>query len=235
VRISFLSFLWILPFFCFLGGYQLVRFFSDHGIIEAPAVVGQHIHDAIKLLSQYHLNARILTEKEDNDLPEGIVLSQSPPQGQKVKAHQSVFLVVTRKPPQLQAPSLYGMTLNEATTAAQAQGVQLKAYGVESVSPQGTSIAQNAHPQDQLIDGTLTAYFSEGTTPIRVFPDLKGKKVSQVVAFLKEYGIQAKLTHTQEIEEHHTCSFCTVLAQRPLAGALISLKRPLTVQLTVHD
>ncbi len=228
-----LSFLWMIPFICFLGGYQLIRLFADHSSIEAPSVVGQHIHDAIKLLSTYHLNARILTEKEEPDFPEGIVISQSPPQGQKIKSHQSLFLVVTRKPPKPQAPRLYGLAYKDALSITQDSNAKLKAYTIESINPQGTCIAQDTQPQEELADSALTAYFSEGITPIRIFPNLKGKKLSEVQKFLKGYGIQSKVVHQRLIDESHTCSFCVVQEQRPLPGTLVNLKKSFVVSLTV--
>lgn len=228
-----ISFLWIVPFICFLGGYQLIRLFADHSTIEAPSVVGHHIHDAIKLLSTYHLNARILTEKEEPDFPEGIIISQSPPQGQKIKSHQSLFLVVTRKPAKPQAPRLYGLIYKDALSLAQNGSLKLKAYTLESSNPQGTCIAQNAQPQEDLTDGTLTAYFSEGTTPIRLFPNLKGKKLSEVQRFLKSYGIQTKISHQHLVDESHICSSCVAVEQRPLPGTLVNLKKNFVVHLTV--
>src|SRR5205085_11984966 len=104
--------------------------------LETPSVIGQHIHDAIKLLSTHHLNARILSEKEDLDLPEGIVISQSPVQGQKIKSQQSIFLVVTRRPPKAQAPRLFGLNNEESNANTQKKGIQLKSYSIESICPQ---------------------------------------------------------------------------------------------------
>jgi beta-lactam-binding protein with PASTA domain len=232
VRSYFYSLLWLLPFLCFLGGYQLIQLLSDHGSLEAPSVVGQHIHDAIKLLSRYHLNARIVTEKEDADVPEGIVISQSPLPGKKIKSHQSLFLVVTRKPPKPQAPVLYGMTTDDAHAITRAKHIQLKAYAIESINPHNTCIAQSAQPNQELSDNTMTAYFSDGTTPIRVFPQVKGKRVKEVSSFLKEYGIECKITHTKGVEEGHVCS-CIIVAQQPLPGTLVNMKRPLIAHLTV--
>lgn len=228
-----ISFLWILPFICFLSGYQLIRLLADHSTLEAPSVVGSNINDAIKLLATYHLNARILTEKEEEDFPEGIVISQSPPQGQKIKSHQSIFLIVTRKPPKPTAIPLYGLLQQEATVVAQKKGIPLQVYGVESVSPKGICIAQSAQPQEEINEACI-AYYSEGITPIRIFPKLIGLPLETVSKFLHDYGIDMQINHEQPSEDHHKCSQCKVVTQKPSAGTLINLKKPLTVMLTVQ-
>lgn len=226
------SFLWVLPFFCFLSGYQLIRLFADHSTLEAPSVVGSNINDAIKLLSTYHLNARILSEKEESDFPEGIVISQSPPHGQKIKSHQSIFLTVTRKPPKPVAVPLYGLSKEEASAMAQKKGIPLQLYGVESISPKGGCIAQNTQPQEEINEGCI-AYYSDGITPIRIFPKLIGLPLDVVTKFLRDYGIEVNVAHTQ-MDKDHTCNSCTVVAQKPLEGTLVNLKKPLAVALTVQ-
>lgn len=232
------SYLWILPFITFITGYQVLHFVTYKAVIKVPNVIGQHIHDAIKMLSDYKLNARILDQKEDANLPEGLVISQSPSQDQSIKTQQSVFLVVTRKPPKPLSPSLYGLTLDQAKLLAQEKAIRLKFYFIETCDLQGTCIAQSNQPNEELVNKEIAAYFSSGTTCIRIFPNLKAKPVPEVIDFLKSYGIEVKLMHLKPIEltdSTHTCSNCIVIGQSPLPGSLINLKKQLTVQLTVEQ
>ena len=64
--------LWLAPFICFLGGYFIVRSFFHVNTIPTPSVVGRSLHDAFTILSNHNLNIRLLTQKEDPDLPNEI-------------------------------------------------------------------------------------------------------------------------------------------------------------------
>lgn len=227
------SFLWVFPFIFFLTGYWVVRYFAHREVLYAPAVLGHHIHDAIRVLSSYSLNVRILAEKEDAHLPEGLIISQSPQEGQKIKRHQSVYLVITRKPPKVQAPNLYGLTSSKAEEIAKDGVIKLKLYSLESDNAADTSFAQNVQPGQELADNSLIAYFSTGKTNMRIFPNLKDKPALEAIEFLKDAGMQVNIFHSNSVEDSHNCSDCIVIDQRPLAGSLIDLKKALTVQLTL--
>ncbi len=227
IRSTSVSFLWILPFIAFLLGYQLLRIFTHTQTIAVPSVVGLHMNDAIKLLSANRLNVRILSEKEEADLPEGVILMQTPSQGTVVKPHQSIFLVVTRRPPKPRAPEVYGLSKAEALSKAEQLDIRLKMYEIESIYPEGISIAQNVQPGHELSDKTLSLYLSSGTTPLRIFPDLKGKKVDEVTTFFKPYGIQVEVVPSDVIDGQ-------IIDQRPLSGTLIDLKKTPSVTVTVR-
>ena len=188
------------------------------------------MHDAIKTLSSFQLNVRILAEKEEADMPEGMIISQTPLQGQKVKPHQSIFLVITRKPPKPKVPALYGLSSEDAKTKAQEAGIQLKMYPLESTHPVGTVVAQSVQPGQESADKTMAVSVSTGMTPVRLFPDLRGKKIDEVTAFLKTIG-KYNLKHEAAEEPGHTCD-CTVTDQHPLPGTLIDINKPPVVHIT---
>lgn len=225
------SFFWVLPFLAFLAGYQLLRSLSHVEIVEVPPLVGLHMHDAIKILSSHQLNVRILAEKEDPDIQEGIIVSQTPLPLQRVKPHQSIFVVITRKPPQPKAPTLYGLSQDQAQLKTQEAGLTLKCSLLESTYPQGSIIAQGVQPGDEVDDKSIHAYCSSGTTSLRIVPDLKGKRVDEVISFFKQYSIKVDVKHP-DAELGHSCSSCTIRDQRPFAGTLIDLKKPFSIAVT---
>lgn len=219
------SYLWVIPFLAFLGGYLLVRSLTHTETISVPSVVGLHLSDAIRTLSSDSLNVRILAEKEDPDLHEGMILSQTPEPGTAVKPHQSIFLVITCKPLTPEAPTLTGTSLSQAHLRARAEGITLRTYQFESPLPEGQVIAQSVLPRRDVEDGTITLYVSQGQTTLRIFPDLKGKLPDEVVSFFGLYDIPVQVTgdSSQQIKE-----------QRPLAGTLIDMKKPLVVHVTTR-
>lgn len=223
LRTILLSFFWLVPFLSFIGGYQLVRFLTHAETVYVPSVVGLHLNDAIRLLSADRLNVRILAEKEDPDLHEGMILSQTPEQGQMVKPHQSIFLVITRKPLRPLAPKLRGLTCSQAARKARNDKLRLKSYTLESPVPQGRVIAQSVMPGREVKGNDVTIYCSEGTTQLRIFPDVKGRSVDEVKSFFGLYDIPVRVTGDQS---------APIKEQIPLAGTIIDVSKPLVVEVT---
>lgn len=236
MRSNLLFFAWILPFISFLGGYQLLRFFDRKEVISAPKVIGQNINDAIKTLSSYKLNVRILNEKEDLDIPDGTIISQTPQEGQKVKSGQSIFLVITRKPANPTSLCFFGQNVEESKDLARSKNINLKAYSIENIAPIDTCIAQSVLPDQQINDTNLIIYTSSGTNQIRILPNFKGYKLDEVKTFLEKYDIKFQLTHNNNIsDESHTCTTCNIIDQRPLPGAFFDLSKDSSIQLILEE
>ena len=228
------SLLWLVPFVSFLSGYLIVRHFSYNEIIITPNVMGRHINDAIKELSAFQLNARILAEKEDPDMPDGFIISQSPEPNHKVKPYQSVFLVITKKPQKPFVPTLYGLSLEAAQKQIKSRGLKLKTFYIENNAPFSSCIGQSLIPHQVMDDPFLIGYFSSGTSSLRICPLLKGISTKVVRDFFKNYSIDVTVYHTTMPSDSHVCESCVVVDQRPLAGSFIDLKKPVSVQLTVN-
>lgn len=226
------SFLWVLPFVSFLAGYQLLRNLTHAETVTVSSVVGLHIHDAIKTLSADRLNVRILAEKEDPDIAEGIIMSQTPYAGRVVKPHQSIFLVISRKPPKPKALALFGLVQSEAEDQAKRAKIELREYSLESLQPENTIIAQEKLPLEDIQDGSMAVYLSSGTTPIRIMPSLKGRTIEDVTAFFKPYAIKVEVSHPGA---DHECATCIIAEQHPLAGTLVNIKKGFTIRVTAES
>ncbi len=220
LRDIFFSLLWLMPFLSFLGGYQLIRVLTHIETVRVPSLIGLHMNEAIKILSADLLNVRILAEKEDSELDEGTILSQNPEAGQLVKTHQSIFLVVTKKPPKVCAPQLRGLTCEQAQAKATQAGITLTSTSLESTFPKDRVIGQSVLPQQEVRHKSFMIYCSEGSTPLRIFPDLKGRTVDEVSAFFAVYSgtVHVQGNRTDSIKE-----------QQPRAGTLVDIRKPLTV------
>lgn len=231
------SFLWILPFFSFVVGYQLVRFLTHTVVVIVPPLVGLHMHDAIKILSADKLNVRILAEKEDPDSPEGIIISQTPGHGKKIKPHQSIFLVITRKPPKPKTPALGGLPIEDARAKVAQSRIVLDVYQAESSYPKDTCIAQDHVAGDELEQKSMSIYVSTGTTPLRIVPDLIGKRADEITRFFKPFGVKVEFIHqgADGTDKEHVCAQCTIVEQRPLAGSIVDLTKTPTIYVTTSS
>ena len=222
IRSFLISYFWLLPFVAFISGYQIVRYLTHTEAVAVPSVVGLHLSDAIRLLSADRLNVRILAEKEDPDLREATILRQNPEQGRWVKPHQAIFLVITRKPLKPIAPQFEG-TIADARSKAQQLRIQLTAHHFETTSPYEQVVAQSILPTREVDDQTMFVYVSDGPSSLRIFPRLEGKTAEDVVAFFSRYAIPVEVQGE---------SSALVVDQRPTAGTLIDIRRPLTVRVT---
>lgn len=213
-----LPLLWITPFLSFLAGYFLLSsFFSDH-TLETPCVVGKQLAQAVTLLSDHNLNARLLAQREDADLPDYTVVSQSPREYAKIKTQQAVFLVITRQPEKQAAPHLIGKSLDILRATLNEKHIRHILHYLQSNYPEGTCIAQFPSPNEPLEDGLILCYISRGNKKPVIWPNFKGKSIDMVTEFLDHHQLKAEIVRDKKGENPGIIS-----DQRPLPGSIIHL------------
>ena len=233
LRTTAYNFLWLLPFLCFLFGYQLIRFFFTVDTLVMPRLVGRHLQEAVRMLSDQNLNIRIVEEKETTEVPEGTILSQIPLEGQKIKPYQSIFLVLSQRSSTTLAPIIQGLSETEAVQLAHERQLDIKRYRIFSSAPIDMCIAQVPGRSLPLTSRKIIAYISAGEQPYRLMPNFKHIPIAEVVSFLRTYNIEPHIFHGYEVGEDHSCDNCVVLEQRPFAGSFINISTPFKVQLRI--
>jgi len=227
--------LWILPFIAFLFGYMLLNNMYKSQEIQTPPLVGQRLATAFETLSRHNLTPRILATKQNLDIPEGTILSQTPAAGKKIKEKQSVLLVISTQPKQQTAPTFYSRAHQTIVNECAALDIRNKSYYLQGKAPQETCIAQLPVPGQLMHDNNLITYLCAGNTKPILWPNLKNKSVAEVLEFLQMHGLKADVTHSELQDEDHQCTRCVVSDQRPLAGSILSLNpdKPIYIQLQV--
>lgn len=227
-------FLWITPFATFIIGYLLISFISTSPILIAPALVGQSLDKAAVILSQKNLNVRIIGHKDEADLPEGTIVSQSPSAGTAIKEHQALYLVIARKPAALQIPDLAHKTAQDAAKIIESQSLHAKVVAVPADYQSAQCIAQYPSSGMGMVDQNVIVYTTENQKPV-IMPNLKKKSVEEVLSFLQLNGCTADILHATPMQPGHQCTSCTILDQRPMPGTVLIMMRdkPLKVQLQV--
>lgn len=229
---SFTSILWIIPFFCFLIGYYTLDRFLRSEELETPSLIGLNMHQAISILASKNLNLRFLATKEDSMLEPGIIISQSPNTGQKIKENQSVYVVIVTKPKNLKAPTLINKSLHEIQAELNPQKINAKYCYLSSPYPKNTCFAQHPTPDTELDDSNkMIVYISQGSSKPLIMPDFKGKKVIEVTDYLATQSAKVDLFHYPPIQDH-MCE-CIITDQRPMAGSILTINsdKPLHIQL----
>jgi len=230
------NYLWTLPFLSFLAGYLVLQQFSRVEKLEAPNIVGRQLQEAVAELSAHNLNIRFIAQKNDPDLPEGTILSQTPAAGQQIKPHQAIHVLISKSPHKIAAPLLVGKPEQVIKQQLSALGIRSTFHRLASNRPFNTCIAQLPTAGTQLEKDKVTVYLSAGSKKPILLPDLKGKTVPKVAEFLQRYNVQMELVHTKPENQDHQCDQnCVITDQRPLAGSIVILseEKPLVLHLQV--
>jgi serine/threonine-protein kinase len=200
-----------------------------------PHCIGKQVHEILPLVTQHKLNIRLIDQKEEADLPEGIILNQTPASGTAIKANQPLFLVTTKKPVATRAPQCIGTHLNEIITNLQTAGIHPRIYYVSHPYPDNICFTQSPQANEPLEKNTLVLYISSGNNKPVIWPDFAGMQLQDVIEFLHSYNIQPYIINDVARVQHSNYEY-KVIDQRPFAGTLLTLdeSKPLSVQLRVN-
>jgi len=229
------NYLWLAPFCSFILGYLIMQKLFSAPESITPALVGKQIHAILPLVTQHNLNLRLIDQKEEADIPEGIILNQTPAAGTTIKQNQPLFIVTTKKPLALRAPLCTGIVLDELTQRLQTEGIHPRIYHVPHPYPQNMCFAQSPQPNEPLEKNRLIVYVSSGNNKPIIWPDFTHVPLQAVIDFLENYHIEPHIVY-DSLYNNHAHDEYTVIDQRPFAGTLLTLdeSKPLSVQLRVR-
>ncbi|MBP6869994.1 PASTA domain-containing protein [Candidatus Babeliales bacterium] len=233
VCLFFSQTLWTLPFLAFLIGYFSLQHFIIDSIIQTPDLVGKDLLQATKICSDQKLNLRIIAEKEIADAKPGTIIKQNPLPKSSIKTDQSVFIVITKLPRPVTAPTFINKKHEQIEKECKETGIKNRFYFLPTNHPTGQCFAQMPEPQELLEDKKMSCYISTGNQNQYLFPDLTGNNLQDVMSFLEQYKIQSEVYHKdQKLTPPYQQKF-TVNYQKPLPGTLIIPNNKLYVQLQV--
>lgn len=229
---TYKSFLWLIPFASFAVGYMLANYFFASASFPTPSIVGLSLSQATKILSEQHLNMRIVGEKADQTVTPETILHQQPNAGLHIKAHQTVFVVVAQKPISPQTPLFLNLTTPQAQEILNKQAITAKWYSLPSEAPTDTVIAQDPPPYVDL-NKSVTLYRAMAEQTSYIMPQFLNHSLSTVIPFLNKHHVPFNTLYPNGVTYSNT--HCIIREQRPLAGSLINLHKPPTVQLLVEE
>jgi len=220
------NYLWIAPFISFLLGYLIFGKLFEPKIFSTPSIVGKKLLQAVSILSDYKLNIRFIAQKEDPDLPTGTILSQKPLAGRKIKPNQTVFVVVSTKPPKVPCPYLINRPLDSINQTLENKNIRNKSYFLASNHPKNNCISQHPSPTTPLRENNVITYVSSGNKKPVILPKFKHKDLASIIKFLQkwheyiEFDILNFSSKKLEQLEHDQY---IIIDQRPLAGSIVNL------------
>ena len=191
-----------------LGAFYVQGIFDGNDEVELPELVGLEQENAIAILEEQNLEYEI-EERYDSEVPENIVISQSPTPGISVKQGSTVDLRVSIGPDVALVPNLIHERLVDVELILEeAELVAGEVAYEESDFPEGVIIAQNPGFRDEVPAGSAVNYtVSEGRP--ETMPDLSGLTRIEAERIIRQTGlIPGEITEefSEEIPEGRVIS-----------------------------
>ena len=190
---------------------------NEEGVV-VPPLTGLRTVQARKLLEAKGLMLMVTEQREDPKVAEGLIASQVPLEGSKVKPGAEVRVVVSKGSSQVDVPNLSNLSLAAATQTLTAAGFKVGAVtrqpsdkvdkdNVISSTPAGATQATRG--------SAVALVLSSGPAGVEV-PKVTFKGVWQAKKLLSEAGFKVKVTFTYNEDQRPG----VVLSQKPEAGQL---------------
>ncbi len=159
-------------------------------LVRVPLLINEEKKSAEKILSSLGLKIKIEGE-EFSELPPGVVMSQTPAAGAKLKLGEEVKVVISKGKRPLKAPVLIDKTLSEAEKIVSNLGLKLvtESWEYHNVIPKGRIVKQSPEPETVVTEGLIRVVLSKGKEPVRS-PNLIGKTISEAEKELSKLGLK---------------------------------------------
>ena len=140
-----------------VGVYCYSIYFNSIPDVIVPDLAGTRLETAFTRLDSMKLHYRHAGTVYDMKYPEGIVVSQRPEAGRKVKLGRTVSLLTSSGKRRVQVPNLLGRPLDQATAVLEARGLLLGKTEQDYVPEieAGTVLTQVPLPGEEIEVGTF--------------------------------------------------------------------------------
>jgi beta-lactam-binding protein with PASTA domain len=228
-------FTWLIPFVGFLIGYSCCFLARQKATQTTPQVIGKKLHEALILATHHDLSIRLMGEKEDANAPEGTILEQIPTAQQKIRPRQNIFVTIAIKPQLCKAPHCLGKPYAEVKKILTQQALKITRRWVSRAYQLKHCIAQTPLPEKAILSKKMIVYFSAGNDPLFLVPDFRNAPLTHVKEYCQNRGVSYEIFYAQDYvsETHESTALPVIIDQKPLAGSIVDLGKPLCMQLQV--
>jgi serine/threonine-protein kinase len=188
--------------------------------VRVPNVTGQTYQAAKQTLSNRNLKV-VRTDRVNNSVAKGKVISQNPEAGAEVKENAEVSLVVSKGSKTVALDNYVGYSRDTVASAIKDAGYKDVVWHEEESStiPENQIIRQNPEAGEKVVPSKtiLELTYSAGN-PQATVPDLKGKTKNEVNKLLDTRGLKADFSigdYSDDVEKGD------VLDQDPEAGSQV--------------
>jgi serine/threonine-protein kinase len=170
--------------------------------VMVPDLAGLVVDEARATLNRSELYLETAAERYDDKMPKGRVQSQDPPAGATIKKNRKVRVTVSLGPLEIAIPDLKGQTLRTAQLALQRAGVLVgRITSTHTGAAADVVVAQRSLPSGPGGgSAAVDLLVSRGPDdPIYVMPDLTGRGLDQVNAFVKKAGLRLGAVRREKV------------------------------------
>jgi serine/threonine-protein kinase len=194
--------------------------------VGVPNVVGIDRDLAVQQIEDAELEASV-EEQPSTEVEQGIVIEQSPPAGSRIAKGDTVTIVVSTGPREVEVPALAGRTYGEAVDILEELGLEPKRVDVFSQRPVGVVASLDPKPGTLVDEGSVVnVRVSKGSQQIPV-PDVLEQSEESARAELEAAGFQVDVVEAPS----SSTPAGLVSAQSPDPG--VEAVRGSTVQITI--
>jgi serine/threonine-protein kinase len=170
--------------------------------VLVPDLAGLVVDEARATLNRSELYLETAAERFDERVPKGRVQSQDPPAGATIKKNRKVRVTVSLGPLEIAIPDLTGQTLRTAQLTLQRAGLSVgHITSMRTEAPADVVVAQHplaSGPGGGSADVDLLVRRGSGE-PIYVMPDLTGRRLDQISAFVKKAGLRLGAVRREKV------------------------------------
>ncbi|MBI4160950.1 MAG: PASTA domain-containing protein [Acidobacteria bacterium] len=213
-----------------VSAYYTMRITVSGHQVPVPDLVELTEEEAGRRAEADHLRVEVAGERYDPRAARGLVLEQDPPPGSQIKEGRKIRVILSLGVRTMLVPDLRGSSARKAQITLQQEGLRvgdiafLHSPGLE----ENQVIAQDpASDTPRQRDGRVNLLVSRGRRePRYVMPDLVGRRLAEVKAFLGLTGMP--IGQIRE-EDPGTAPPGSVLRQFPPAGYPVGPRQPVTL------
>lgn len=168
-------------------------------LVSVPNLIGLTEDEITDTLKELGLGVKFSYE-ENNDVEEGLAISQSKDEGTEVKKNTTITVAISQGKQKIELPSLIGKTKTEAESALTALGLVPKIETEYNDAAIDTVFKTDPVETTRVLYGdTVTIYVSRGPESKQVpVPKLIGLTESEAQIALEKVGLTLGKTSTQE-------------------------------------
>ncbi len=183
----------VLALFALGGGYYL----GSYRYTKAPSGLGLSVHDATAKLKKAGFTVKQGAAGFSEDVRAGLVLTQNPAPGGRVRKGGSITLGASKGPDRRVVPASAGKDVATVTNALKKVGLVAAPHPTQEYSntlPKGQVLRTEPKAGTKLKPGAAVALFvSKGPQPVEV-PDVTGKSLQQAQRTLEGLGFTVNPT-----------------------------------------
>ncbi len=203
------------------SAYLGMRFSIRGTEVEVPLVRGQTVEEAKTILSKVHLSFSA-TERYDPHVPKGVIATQHPRPGGRIKANREIQIVVSLGARRSPVPDLMGSSLRVARLKAFQAG-----YGLGHISEiplvgskNDEVIRQFPVPlAKEVASSKIDVLVSRTFFPRYTMPDVVGQRLNRVLQYFEKNGFKPERI---QYRSHNRVARGTVTKQFPEPGFMLS-------------